>query len=62
MSDEAQAPNVNGTNSRSSSPKRRVYTYPKLFVYGNIRTFTMGGSPGVGDSGAEQTQKPPKVP
>jgi hypothetical protein len=38
-------------------PARRPYTPPRLIVYGDILTFTMGGSPGPGESASGGTRK-----
>ena len=35
---------------------RRPYETPRLEVYGNIRELTLGGSPGIGDSGGFPTK------
>jgi hypothetical protein len=37
---------------------RKPYTPPRLQLLGDIRDLTMGGSPGVGDSGATSPQFP----
>jgi hypothetical protein len=42
----------------SSGKRRRRYSSPRLETYGDIRTLTTGGSPGVGDSGNAQTRRP----
>ena len=45
-------------NSESINQKtKRVYHSPKLSEFGNIRTMTLGGSPGAGDTGGVP-QKP----
>jgi hypothetical protein len=36
---------------------RRLYRKPKLEELGDLRTLTLGGSPGAGDSGAPMLQK-----
>lgn len=41
--------------ARSTSP-RRVYETPLLEVLGDIRTLTLGATPGVGDSTPPNTQ------
>jgi hypothetical protein len=38
---------------------RRPYRKPQLRKLGDLRTLTLGGSPGVGDSGSPGTRKPP---
>ncbi len=38
--------------------ERAVYHGPRLELLGDIRELTMGGSPGVGDSGSPGTQQP----
>jgi hypothetical protein len=37
----------------------RPYSPPRLEVLGDVRDLTLGGSPGVGDSGNPLTRKPP---
>ena len=41
---------------------KRPYSAPRLICYGDVRTMTMGGSPGLGDSGTEGIEKPPPQP
>jgi hypothetical protein len=41
------------------SPERRVYVAPAILALGDLRDLTLGGSPGVGDSGGGATQKCP---
>ena len=36
----------------AASDRRRPYTTPRLEVYGDIQALTLGGSPGMGESGA----------
>ena len=36
----------------------RPYTSPTLTAYGDVRSLTLGGSPGVGESGNEFTFQP----
>ncbi len=38
--------------------RRRRYAKPRLEHYGDVRGLTMGGSPGVNDSGAPAVQDP----
>jgi hypothetical protein len=38
---------------------RLPYSAPKLTVLGDVRDLTMGGSPGIGDSGNATIQQPP---
>lgn len=44
--------------ARDERPLRRSYSRPRLEVLGDIRDLTLGGSPGVGDSGVENTEPP----
>ena len=48
----ALQPEVAGQN-------RRAYARPRLEVLGDIRDLTLGGSPGVGDSGNPANFEPP---
>lgn len=40
------------------SRERRAYTPPVLSRFGDVRSVTLGGSPGGGDSGNEFIQQP----
>ncbi len=42
------------------APSRRAYTRPRLEVLGDIRDLTLGGTPGVGDSGDPVNFDPPQ--
>lgn len=37
---------------------RRLYISPRLVVLGDLRSLTLGGSPGFGDSGVGAPRKP----
>ena len=37
---------------------KKTYQAPKIKSLGDIRDMTMGGSPGIGDSGAVTPEKP----
>lgn len=41
---------------------RAPYAAPRIVPLGDLRELTLGGSPGVGDSGAATTQKCPGCP
>ena len=43
--------------SQPPASSRRPYSPPRLKLYGNIRELTLGGSPGIGESGGGQTFK-----
>jgi hypothetical protein len=51
--------------SRMTSPEqphgqktqRKPYVRPQLYTFGDLRGLTLGGSPGVGDSGNPRTQR-----
>ncbi|HOP21407.1 MAG TPA: lasso RiPP family leader peptide-containing protein [Gammaproteobacteria bacterium] len=50
---------VKSSNQKNEKQtKKQKYTTPKLFSLGDIRDVTMGGSPGVGDSGAGGSELP----
>lgn len=38
---------------------RRPYRKPRLEQLGDLRTLTLGGSPGLNDSGSQFTRRPP---
>ena len=40
-----------------ASQAKRPYSTPRLTCHGDVRTMTMAGSPGVGDSGAPGTER-----
>ncbi len=44
--------------SRGSGGRRRRYAKPRLEHFGDVRGLTMGGSPGMNDSGAPLLQDP----
>ena len=41
---------------------RKVYRKPELNVLGDLRSLTLGGSPGILDSGSESSRQPPIPP
>lgn len=43
---------------KSQAPARAAYRPPRLAVLGDIRSLTLGGSPGTGDSAPINTQSP----
>ncbi len=43
----------------SGTKPRKPYRKPHLQVLGDLRSLTLGGSPGVNDSGSSSTYKPP---
>jgi hypothetical protein len=45
-----------------SAERRAPYAAPRIEPLGDLRELTLGGSPGVGDSGAATTQKCPGCP
>lgn len=44
-------------NKRNQEERKKPYTPPQVLSLGDIRDVTMGGSPGIGDSGGAP-QKP----
>jgi len=46
-------------NCAEGRERQRVYVAPKLAFLGDVRTITLGGSPGSGDSGAPTSQNTP---
>jgi len=42
----------------TETPKRRPYTSPRLTELGDLRTLTLGGSPGANDSGLGDPRRP----
>lgn len=45
-------------NQKKKETKKKQYTKPELKSLGDIRDVTMGGSPGIGDSGGAGAEKP----
>lgn len=43
------------------APPRRPYSPPRLQIFGDVRSLTMGGSPGIGDSGSGSFTQQPAV-
>lgn len=57
------AANVELTGSDvSGEPLRAAYAPPELLRLGDLRSVTLGGSPGSGDSGAPTAQNIPGPP
>lgn len=51
------------TVSGASRPfARKPYRRPCLIAYGDLRTLTLGGSPGMGDSGSTVMIRKPPAP
>ena len=48
---------MTGTHQNSLIQKRKSYQKPRLMGLGDLRTQTLGGSPGAGDSGSSGTRK-----
>jgi hypothetical protein len=47
------------TATSPSPPKaKKLYVSPRLIYLGDIRDLTLGGSPGIGDSGSVQPTQP----
>jgi hypothetical protein len=55
---ETQHRNSPGSPGRPGASRRKPYTTPHLEVFGDIRDVTLGGSPGIGDSGSPIPQEP----
>jgi len=49
---------MNPVSASSETPKRRPYTSPRLTELGDLRTLTLGGSPGANDSGLGDPRRP----
>lgn len=45
-------------SAKNGQKPRKPYRPPELMVCGDVRDVTMGGSPGVGDSGNGALEKP----
>jgi len=61
MSDNEFQSNIDTQDSESKyKKKRKPYSRPKLDALGDLRALTLGGSPGLGDSGNEYTENPRK--
>jgi hypothetical protein len=47
--------------SENQKPSKTAYHAPALRVYGDIRDVTLGGTPGMGESGKNVGVKKPKT-
>jgi hypothetical protein len=56
------SPKNKQTRSRSTYKARKPYRKPQLDALGDLRSLTLGGSPGAGDSGSSGTRKWPGMP
>ena len=45
-------------NTKKQKTNKTSYTKPELIPLGDIRDVTMGGSPGIGDSGSAGAEEP----
>lgn len=45
-------------NTGKLNTEKAAYTKPELLPLGDIRDVTMGGSPGIGDSGSAGAEQP----
>lgn len=52
MDRESTSRNATEEPYSAPGPGRRPWTRPRLEVLGDLRALTLGGSPGIGDSGA----------
>lgn len=53
--------NTSENDARQSTPKReqpKPYEAPRIEPRGDVRGVTLGGSPGIGDSGTPGIQEP----
>ena len=57
MRDDLAVPDTSAVPSPGDA--RRPYHAPAIVALGDLRDLTLGGSPGVGDSGSGSTQKCP---
>lgn len=60
MKSDQSDPAPDGTDRSASDGRcvRRAYSSPRLIDFGDVRDVTLGGSPGVGDSGNPGIFKP----
>jgi hypothetical protein len=49
------------TQQQDPVQPRRPYSTPRLVVFGDVLSLTLGGSPGAGDSGGSSTTREPKT-
>jgi hypothetical protein len=49
---------MSNAHRSSFATKRRVYRKPRLRLLGDLRTLTLGGSPGLNDSGSSLIRRP----
>jgi hypothetical protein len=55
---DKQSESASTSTGRKLAKCRHPYSRPRLEYYGDIRKLTVGGSPGVGDSGSVMTRRP----
>ena len=55
MATERRAANQDG----EPTPRRLPYTRPHIEILGDVRDLTLGGTPGIGDSGDPLNRQPP---
>ncbi|MCP4201631.1 MAG: hypothetical protein GY769_06810 [bacterium] len=48
--------------ARPGQARKQAYRSPRLEKYGDLRTFTLGGTPGAGDSGGGAFIENPLIP
>lgn len=46
-----EIPNLSPPTQECAPPPKRPYEAPRLIVFGDLRTLTLGPSPGIGESG-----------
>ena len=56
MATERRAANQDG---EPTTPRRLPYTRPHIEVLGDVHDLTLGGTPGIGDSGDPLNRQPP---
>lgn len=57
--DRDATPTKFSTSAGQRQRERKPYSAPRLELYGDIRSLTLGGSPGTGDSGGQLLTQPP---
>ena len=55
---DLEAGGCDSSEATTPASGRRPYTQPQLTTYGDLRGLTLGGSPGVGESGMPFNFKP----
>jgi len=60
--DNLYSPEAHDFTTAETEKSRKPYRKPRLEELGTLLDLTLGGSPGVGDSGVSHSERPPSAP